>query len=75
MERVNMPRVFFTNHAKIRMKQRGITSLEVFDILKFPRLIKKSFSRRQEYMGFVNNRKIKVVLIKKEKYIKIITVI
>lgn len=65
----------YSDHAKKRLRQRGITELEVEHVLKFPIYIKKSFEGRKEALGEVNNRKIKISFIEKENYIKIVTVI
>lgn len=64
----------YSDHAKKRMKQRGITELEVEHILKHPHYVKKSFEGTKEALGEVNNRQIKVKFIEIENYIKIITV-
>ncbi len=67
--------IVYSDHARKRLKQRGITTLEVEHILKFPTYIKKSFEGRKEAVGEINNRTMKVVFIEKENYLKIITVI
>jgi len=67
--------IVYSYHARKRMKQRGITELEVRQVLEFPNYIKKSFESRKEAVGEVNNREIKVVFVEKENYIKILTVI
>ena len=68
-------KIFYSEHAKKRMKQRGITELEVEHILNHPHYIKKSFEGRKEAVGEVKNRAIKIEFIEIESYIKIITVI
>lgn len=67
--------IIYSDHAKRRLKQRGITHLEVEFILNHPNYVKKSFEGRKEALGKVKNRNLKVIFIEKEKYIKIITVI
>ena len=67
-------KIVYSEHAKKRMKQRGITALEVEHILKYPAYIKKSFEGTKEAFGEVNNRQIKIKFIEIENYIKIITV-
>jgi len=57
------------------MKQRNIEDWEIEHILKFPSYVKKTFEGRKEAIGEVKNRKIKVIFIELENYIKIITVI
>jgi hypothetical protein len=66
--------VYLSEHAEKRIKQRGITKLEIFHILQFPVYIKKIHEGRKEAVGIVNKRRIKVIFIQKRKYIKIITV-
>lgn len=69
-------RLSYSTHAKKRMKQRGITSLEVQHILRYPQYTKKSFGERIEVTSTIRNRTTKVVLIvKKPKFIKVITVV
>lgn len=65
----------YSEHASKRMKQRGITEIEVEHVLKHPSYIKKSFEGTKEAVGDVNNRLIKIKFIEVENYIKIITVI
>nr|MBI4157088.1 DUF4258 domain-containing protein [Candidatus Woesearchaeota archaeon] len=65
----------YSDHAEKRIKQRGITKLEVEHILKYPVYIKKSFDGTKEVVGEIKNRTIKVKLAEKKNYIKIITVI
>ncbi|MBI2449406.1 DUF4258 domain-containing protein [Candidatus Pacearchaeota archaeon] len=67
--------VVYSDHAKKRMKQRGIEEWEVEHILKFPSYIKKSFSNRKVAVGELKNRAIKVVFIEIENYKKIISVV
>ncbi len=67
-------RVVYSNHAKKRMKERGIEDWEVEQILKSPEFVKKGFDNKREAVGLSKNRRIKIVFIK-ENYIKIITII
>ena len=67
-------KIVYSYHAKKRMKQRGITELEIVQILKHPFYIKKSFEGTKEALGEINNRLIKIKFIEIENYIKIITV-
>lgn len=57
------------------MKRRHIENWEVEHILSFPSYTKKSFDGRTESIGSIKDRVLKVVFIKSENYIKIITVI
>jgi len=68
-------KIIYSDHAKKRMKQRGIEEWEIEHILKYPSYIKKSFERKKEAVGEMRNRKIKIIFIELENYIKIITVI
>ena len=68
-------KIIYSVHAKKRMKQRGIEDWEIEHILKYPSYIKKSFEGRKEAVGEIRNRKIKIIFIELESYIKIITVI
>jgi len=67
--------IAYSDHAKMRMKQRGVTECEIDHILMHPDYIKKSFGGRREAAGMVKSRLIKVDFVEGENYIKIITVI
>ena len=67
--------IIYSEHAKKRMKKRDIEEWEVEHVLEFPSYTKKSFDGRIESIGSVKNRTLKIVFIKLENYIKIITVI
>ncbi|MDP2946800.1 MAG: DUF4258 domain-containing protein [Nanoarchaeota archaeon] len=66
--------IIYSYHSKKRLKQRGITELDVQHVLKYPIYTKKSFEERKEAVGEINNKRIKVIFIEKENYIKIITI-
>ena len=70
--------IVYIDHAKKRMKERGLSETEVEHVLAFPSYAKKSVFGRWEAAGQVNERQIKVIFEKekfeKENYIKIITV-
>ncbi|MCX6709090.1 MAG: DUF4258 domain-containing protein [Candidatus Woesearchaeota archaeon] len=66
--------IIYSEHAKTRMKQRGITEMEVQHILRYPNQIIKSFEGTQEAIGEVNDRTIRVKITTIKSYIKIITV-
>ena len=68
-------KIIYSNHAKKRMKQRGITEIEVEHILQYPDYIKKSFEEKREAVGELKNKSIKVVFIQTENYINVITFI
>ena len=65
----------YSDHAKKRMKQRGIEEWEIEHLLKHPSYIRKALDGRHEAVGEIRNRKVKIVSIKEENYIKIVTVI
>jgi len=65
----------FSDHVKKRMRQRGIEKWEVEHILKYPLYVRKSFEGKKEAVGEMRNRKIKIVFIEVDKYIRVITVI
>ncbi len=67
--------IVYSDHSRKRLKQRGISELEIEHILKHPHYVKKSFEGRKYAVGEVNNRQIKIVYVESENYIKIITVI
>ena len=69
-----MKEVIYSSHSKKRMKQRGITSLEVEHVLEHPFYVKKSFEGIKEAVGKIQNREIKIEFVETESYIKIITV-
>ncbi len=68
-------KLIYSYHAKRRMKQRGIEEWEIEHLLKHPSYIRKTFEGKREAIGVTKKRFIKVVFIKEENYIKIITVI
>jgi hypothetical protein len=68
-------RLVYSNHALRRMKQRGITSLEIEFIILHAYCVKKRFDGRKELIGLLDNRNIKIIFVQKENYINIITVI
>lgn len=67
-------RIIYSGHARIRMKQRGLTELDVEFILTYPTYIRKSYESRKIAIGKVRNRLTKVVFIERENYIRIITI-
>jgi len=70
-----MKKITYSEHARKRMKQRGITELQIEHILNHPTYTKKSFEGRKEAVGDFKGRMIKIKFIEIENYIKIITVI
>jgi len=57
------------------MKERGIEEWEVEHLLKHPTYTRKTIEEKKEAIGKLKNRLIKIVFIKEENYIKIITII
>jgi len=68
-------KLVYSDHAKKRMRQRGITSLEIELVLAHPEYVKKTFEGRKEAFAFVKNRVIRIVFIEVENYIRVITVL
>lgn len=66
--------IIYTDHAKKRMKERGLEEWEIEYVLQHPSYIKKSFEDRKIAVGEVKNRHIKVVFIEEESYKKVISV-
>ncbi len=63
-----------TDHAEKRMKQRGITMLEVEHVLTYPKKVQNLPDGKKRVLGTVNNREIVILSIDEENYIKVITV-
>lgn len=68
-------KIIYSDHAKKRMKERGIEDWEVEHTLKFPIYTKKNSEGKIEAVAEIRNRRIKIIFVNEEKYIKIITVI
>jgi len=60
----------FTKHSKQRMLERGISLVEVKEVIEFPEYV---ISKGMNIEAYKNN--LKIVYISKDKFIKIITVI
>ena len=67
--------IVYSDHAKKRMRQRGIDEWEIEHLLKYPAYTKRGYEGKIEAVGEIRNRKVKIVFIREENYIKIITVI
>ena len=68
--------IAYSDHAKRRLRQRGILEFEIEDILKYPIYVKNKPEGSKEAVGKSNNKMIKVVYVEEEEnYIKVITVI
>ena len=68
-------KIEYTDHAIKRMKQRGITELEIEQILLYPAYVKKTYLGRKEAIGTIKNRTIKIVFEEVENYIRVRSVI
>ena len=66
--------IIYSWHSRKRMRQRGITELEVEYILKYPSLIRNAEDNKKIAISEIRNKAIKVVFIQKESYIKIVTI-
>ena len=66
--------IVYSEHALKRMKQRGISELEVEHVLEHPTYTKKTFEGRKEALGNVQNRTITLIYFETETYIKVISV-
>ena len=66
--------IVYSSHAMKRMKQRGISELEVEHILEHPFYIKKTIEGLKEAVGTVQSRTVKVIYDETENYINIVTV-
>ena len=64
----------YSDHAKKRMNQRGITPLEVEFVLKHPVYVKKSRGVH-EAVGHIKDRHIKIVFEEIENYIRVISIL
>ncbi|MBI5389977.1 DUF4258 domain-containing protein [Candidatus Woesearchaeota archaeon] len=65
--------IIYSDHATKRMKRRGIISLEVEFILTHSEVVHPSFEGRSIAVGHLNGRRISIVFMETESYIKIIT--
>ena len=68
-------KIVYSDHAEKRLRQRGITTLEIEHVLKYPIYVKKSYEGRKEAVGEVRNRTVKIAFEERENYINIISVI
>jgi len=66
--------VVFFDHAKKRIRERGIEDWEIEHLLKHSSYIKKSFDERRIAVGEIKDRKLKIIYTEEESYIKVISV-
>lgn len=67
-------KIIYSDHAKKRMKERGIEDWEIEHIIKHPSYIKKSFEERRIAVGEIKNRKLKIIYSEEESYIKVVSI-
>ena len=67
--------IIYSYHAKKRIKERGIENWEIEHVLKHPSYIKKSFEERKIAVGEIKNRKLGIIYLEEESYIKVISVV
>lgn len=65
-------RIRYSFHARLRMKQRGITSLEVEHVLAYP-MYTKFFGKRKEVGGMIKNTFLRIKFVEGENHIKVVT--
>ena len=65
--------IIYSNHAKKRLKQRGIEEWEIEHAIKFPKYLKKNIDNKKEVVANIKNRTLKIIFSEEENYIKIIT--
>ena len=63
----------YSSHAKKRIRERGIEECEIEHIIKYPSYIKRRNDGKIEANAKIKNRFLKVVYIRLQKYIKVIT--
>ena len=66
--------IVYSYHAEMRRKQKGLNKLEVEHILQYAPTIRTSFSGKKIAEDFIRNKLVSVVFIRKENYIKIVTI-
>ena len=64
----------YSDHAERRMKQRGITPLEIEFVLKHPDYVKKTRGIL-EAVGHIQNRQVKILYEEIENYMRIISIL
>ena len=67
-------KIIYSDHAKKRMKRRGVEDWEIEHILKHPSYTKKSFDGRKIAVGQIKDKELKIIFTEEENYIKVISV-
>ena len=65
--------IAYSDHAKKRMKERGIEDWEIEQVIKFPAYIKRRTDGKIEANAEIKNRLLKIVYVRLQNYIKVIT--
>jgi hypothetical protein len=66
--------IIYSEHALLRMRQKGITKFEVEYVLDFAKCFFNSRDNTKIVLGEINNKTLKVIFIEKENYKRIITI-
>jgi len=69
-----MKRYRLTDHAKKRMKERGISVRYLESTLSHPDIVQPSFGNRKILVKFVRNKRLEVVAVEEDKGIIILTI-
>ncbi len=70
-----MKEIIYSDHARKRMKQRGVEEWEVEHIIKYPSYVIKVAEEKRVAFGEMRNRKLKIVFIEGQNYKKVITIL
>ncbi len=66
-------KIVFSSHAEKRMKERGVRKEDIIEVIDFPEYVIRRENNEIEAYKKINNKMFKVVYIKLENYIKVIT--
>lgn len=69
-----MKPIIFSEHAKERRKQRGLTEMQILEVIERPEYVKTTLDGRKIAVKEVQRRFVTVVYVEMENYIKVITV-
>ncbi len=68
-------RIVYTQHANERLRQRGFLESDIEYLIRHPMIELKTYDDKRIAIGFINNRKVRIIFMHTENYIKVITVI
>ncbi|MBI3032889.1 DUF4258 domain-containing protein [Candidatus Woesearchaeota archaeon] len=68
-------KIIYSDHAIRRLKQRGISILEIEYGLENPKKVRYLDDDKKQITTVINNRELIIIFVQKEKHIKIITVL